>query len=154
MIALFRTLACRLREFRYLLLKYSFFKGALIIYYNAADINAVRQKLEQVLTKNQVMLNDIISLTPLSIANELVQIGIISREIISSSAHDSISSEKIIKSFMVILNTKTSIADLDEQCVKFLKGLSNVGGPASEVAELIRKEWLEVVGCYNVRLSM
>ena len=114
----------------------------------------MRQKLEQVLTKNQVMLNDIISLTPLSIANEMLQIGIISREILSSSAHELVSSEKIIKSFMVILNTKTSIADLDEQCVKFLKGLSNVGGAASEVAELIRKEWLEVVGCYNVRLSM
>ena len=114
----------------------------------------MRQKLEQVLTKNQVMLNEIINLTPRSIANEMLQIGIISREILFSSAHESISSEKIIRSFIVILNTKTNIADLDEQCVKFLKGLSNVGGPASEVAELIRKEWLEVVGRYNVRLSM
>ena len=113
----------------------------------------MRQKLEQVLTKNQVTLNEIISLTPRSIANEMLQIGIISREILSSSAHESISSEKIIRSF-IVLNTKTNIADLDEQCVKFLKGLSNVGGPASEVAESIRKEWLEVVGCYNVRLSM
>ena len=114
----------------------------------------MRQKLEQVLTKNQVMLNDIISLTPSDIARELLQIGIISPKILSSSAHKPVSSEKIIRSFMVILNTKTSIADLDEQCVEFLKGLSNVGGPASKVAELIRKEWLEVVGRYNVRLSM
>ena len=68
------------------------------------------QKLERVLTKNQVMLNDIISLTPLSIANEMLQIGIISREILSSSAHESISFEKIIRSFMVILNI--SKADL------------------------------------------
>ena len=114
----------------------------------------MRQKLEQVLTKNQVMLNDIISLTPSDIARELLQIGIISPKILSLSAHEPVSSEKIIKSFIVILNTKTSIADLDEQCVEFLKGLSNVGGAASKVAELIRKEWLEVVGCYNVRLSM
>ena len=123
------------------------------IYY-AADINVVRQKLEQVLTKNQVMLDDIISLTSSDIANQLLQIGIISRGVHSSSAQESVSSDKIIRSFMVKLKTKKNIADLDEQCVKFLKALFNVGGPAIDVAELIRNEWLDAVGCYNVKLSM
>ena len=51
--------------------------------------------------------------------------------------------EAIITSFKVGMNFKKSLADLESYCVKFLNGLSKVGGPVALAAETIYEEWTE-----------
>ena len=45
------------------------------------DLNGIKQKLEEVLTKNQVALKEAFNLSLSNVADELVQVGIISKSV-------------------------------------------------------------------------
>ena len=75
-----------------------------------------------------------------AIANELLQIGIITRAVKKSVTYD-----KMIETFVSAMGLKCTMSDLEEHCVKFLKALSNVGGPVANAADVIQKEWIEAV---------
>ena len=76
-----------------------------------------------------------------SIAEELFKAGIIAREVQIMKRYES-----MIGSFVSAMNFKRTMFDLERHCVKFLKALSEVGGPVAAAADMIREEWTEAVG--------
>ena len=76
-----------------------------------------------------------------SIANELLQVGIITHEVQRSATYDS-----MIGSFVSLMSFKRTTFDLEGHCVKFLKALCKVGGPVADVAYVIQDEWMKAVG--------
>ena len=93
------------------------------------DINDAKRKLKEVLTKHQVDLTDTFQYYDHSIANQLLEVGIIAGEVKKSPTYDS-----MIGSFRSGMSFKSTQSDLEEYCVKFLKALSNVGGPVADAA--------------------
>ena len=75
-----------------------------------------------------------------AIANHLLQVGIITREVKKSATYDS-----MIDTFISAMGLKCTMSDLERHCVKFLKALSNVGGPVADAADVIQEEWIEAV---------
>ena len=94
------------------------------------------KNIKQVLTKNQVNLNEVFRLSINDIANELLQIGIITKSVQAEPTYD-----KIIGSFLVGIAFMDNQSKLEERCDKFLSALSNVGGPVADAADMLRKEW-------------
>ena len=97
---------------------------------------SIKKRVHQGLRNHQVNLNDAFDLSPTSIFNEMVQVGIVSNDTEKSY-------EAIIKSFIVGMRFMKSLSDLESYCVKFLDGLSKVGGPVALAAETIYDEWTE-----------
>ena len=52
----------------------------------------------------------------------------------------------MIGSFVSAMNLMDIESELQELCVKFLKALSNVGGPVALAARKIKTEWTKAVG--------
>ena len=88
------------------------------------------------MTKHQVDLTDAFQYSCLAIANQLLEVGIITCEVQESLTYDS-----IIGSFRSGMSFKSTQSDLEEYCVKFLKALSNVGGPVADAAVMIQEKW-------------
>ena len=85
---------------------------------------------------NQVALKKVFSLSLQSIADQLLQIGIISQDIHRSPSYDD-----IIGSFLAGLIFIDSQSVFKEHCNKFLSALSQVGGPVTFAVSMLRKEW-------------
>ena len=66
----------------------------------------------------------------------MVEVGIVSNDTEKSN-------EAIIQSFIIGMSFTKSLSDLESYCVKFLNGLSKVGGPVALAAETICDEWTE-----------
>ena len=105
------------------------------------DIKIVRQKLSQVLITHHADLSNVFQYSLGSIANELLQVGIITHAVQKSATYDS-----MIGSFVSLMSFKRTTSDLERHCVKFLKALCKVGGPVADVAYVIQEEWTEAVG--------
>ena len=104
------------------------------------DLNGIKQKLEEVLTKNQVALKKAFNLSLSNVADELLQVGIISK-----SAHKSPTYDNIIGSFVVAVSFIDNLDEVKGQCDKFLSALSNVGGPVAFAVNMLRREWDQVM---------
>ncbi|XP_019853959.1 PREDICTED: uncharacterized protein LOC109583171 [Amphimedon queenslandica] len=100
------------------------------------DLVSIKKRVQQVLTKHQAVLSEAFSLSLSSIFNEMAGVGIVSND--SEKSY-----EAIIKSFKVGMSFMKSSSDLESYCVKFLNGLSKVGGPVALAAETICDEWTE-----------
>ena len=100
------------------------------------NIDAIKQNLEEVLTKNQVALKRAFNLSLSNVADELLQAGIISK-----SVHESPTYDNIIGSFVVAVSFIDNLDEVKGQCDKFLSALSNVGGPVAFAVNMLRREW-------------
>ena len=107
-----------------------------MIFVGIVDLDTVKRKVENVLMKNQVALKRAFSLSLQNIADELLQVDIISQDIQRSPSYDD-----IIGSFLAGLTFIDSQSVLKDQCNKFLSALSNVGGPITFAVNMLRKEW-------------
>ena len=75
-----------------------------------------------------------------SIANELFQVGIIADDVQRSHSYDA-----IIDSFLSGIDFISTQSNLESHCRKFLKALSNVGGPLAGAASMLQRKWIETV---------
>ena len=105
------------------------------------DIKIARRKLKEVLTTRHADLSEVFQYSLGSIANELLQVGIITHEVQKSATYDS-----MIGCFVSVMTFLPTKFDLERHCVKFLKALSKVGEPVALVARQIQTEWTEAVG--------
>ena len=108
--------------------------NVIIKLYSAVD--DLVAKLKQVLTNHQVALHDIFQMSIGSISNELLQAGIITRDVQKSPSYDD-----IIGQFVSGMKFKHTQRDLEEHCKKFITALTNVGGPVKDAALMIQQEW-------------
>ncbi|XP_019851929.1 PREDICTED: uncharacterized protein LOC109581893 [Amphimedon queenslandica] len=100
------------------------------------NLVSIRKGLQQALTRHRVDLSQAFNLSLTSIFNEMVQVGIVSNN--TEKSYDA-----IITSLNVGMSFMKSSSDLELYCVKFLNGLSKVGGPVALAAETIYEEWTE-----------
>ena len=112
------------------------------------DLDIVKEKVKDVLVKNQVALKRAFSLSLVDISDELLQVGIISKSVQESPSYDD-----IIGSFLAGLTFIDSQSVLKDQCNKFLSALSNVGGPVTFAVNMLRKEWEEGLTMKNMKMS-
>ena len=96
----------------------------------------LKQKLEDVLTKNQVSLKRAFQLSLPNISDELLQVGIITKFVQEEPTY-----EKIIGSFLAGIAFIDDQSELKGQCDRILSALSNVGGPVTNAVNMLRKEW-------------
>ena len=96
----------------------------------------LKQKLEDVLTKNQVSLKNAFQLSLQNISAELHQVGIITKFVQEEPTYD-----KIIRCFLAGIAFIDDQSKLEERCDKFLSALSNAGGPVTDAVSMLRKEW-------------
>ena len=101
-----------------------------------SGLDIVKQKLEDVLTKNQVSLKRAFQLSLPNISDELLQVGIITKFVQEEPTYD-----KIIGSFLAGIAFIDDRFKLEERRDKFLSALSNVGGPVADAVCMLRKEW-------------
>ena len=101
------------------------------------DVKNAKQKVKDVLTKHQVDLTHVCQYSYTAIANELLQVGIITHDVQKSPTYDS-----MIGSFLSGMRLRSTQSELEEHCVKFLKALSNVGGPVADAAVMIKEKWI------------
>ena len=101
-----------------------------------SDLDIVKGKVKDVLIKNRVSLKEAFRLSLQSIADQLLQVGIISQDIHRSPSYDD-----IIGSFLAGLTFINTRSVLMDQCNKFLSALSNVGGPVTFAVNMLKKEW-------------
>ena len=105
-----------------------------------SGLDIVKQKLEDVLTNNQVSLKRAFQLSLPNISDELLQVGIITKFVQEEPTY-----EKIIGSFLAGIAFIDNQSKLEERCDKFLSALSNVGGPVADAADMLRKEWEKAI---------
>ena len=75
-----------------------------------------------------------------NVADELLQVGIISKSVHKSPTYDN-----IIGSFVAGLKFINNLDEVKGQCDKFLSALSNVGGPVTFAVNMLRREWDQVM---------
>ena len=101
----------------------------------------MKKELHKVLNENQVVLNDIFTETPetlAEIAREMNAVKIIGKAVKEKPAYDA-----IINSFVNGMKLRSEISKVEEHCNKFLKALSNAGGPVADAGEMIKTEWIK-----------
>ena len=113
------------------------------LYYCVApvDLNGIKRNIKGVLVQNQVDLKDAFRLSLSSISDQLLQAGIITQDIHRSSP----SYDDIIDSFLAGITFIDNLDEVKGQCDKFLSALSNVGGPVAFAANMLRREWDQVM---------
>ena len=120
------------------------FTVLLYLFYNyyvaSVDLNGIKRNIKGVLTKNQVDLKEAFDLSLSNVADELVQVGIISKSVHKSPTYDN-----IIRSFVAGLTFIQKQSDLKKECDTFLSALSNIGGPVAHAAGMLRREWDQVM---------
>ena len=100
------------------------------------DVNSATKKLKEVLTKHRVRLTNAFQFSHTAIANELLQVHIITPDVQMSPTYDS-----MIGNFQSGMSLRCTKSELEEDCVKFLQALSNVGGPVAGAAVMLKEEW-------------
>ena len=104
------------------------------------DIKTMIKNIKQVLTENQVNLNEVFRLSINDIANELLQIGIITKSVQAEPTYD-----KIIGCFLVGIDFIDDQSEIEKECDRFLSALSNVGGPVARASNMLRKKWKKAI---------
>ena len=116
------------------------FTVLLYLFYNyyvaPVDLNGIKRNIKGVLVQNQVDLKEAFDLSLSNVADELVQVGIISKSVHKSPTYDN-----IIGSFVSGLTFIDDLADLKKECDTFLSALSNIGGPVARAAGMLRRKW-------------
>ena len=112
------------------------------------DLDIVKQKLEDVLTKNQVSLKKAFQLSLLNISDELLQVGIITKSVQEEPTYD-----KIIRCFLVGFDFIDDRSKLEERRDKFLTALGNIGGPVADAAEMLREKWEKAVAGKKMKMT-
>ena len=116
----------------------------LYLFYNyyvaSVDLNGIKRNIKGVLVQNQVDLKEAFDLSLSNVADELVQVGIISKSVHKSPTYDN-----IIGSFLAGLTFIRKQSDLKKECDTFLSALSNIGGPVARAAGMLRDEWDQVM---------
>ena len=100
------------------------------------DIDAIKQSIKGVLVQNQVALKEAFDLSLSNVADELLQVGIISKSVHKSPTYDN-----IIGSFLAGLTFIRKQSDLKKECDTLLSALSNIGGPVARAAGMLKDEW-------------
>ena len=103
-------------------------------------MKSVIKALEQVLTDNYVSLHGIFQETIGDISNELRQAGIITQAV-----HKSPSYNAIICQFVGGMNFISTQEELEEYCKVFITALTNVGGPLTRAALMVKQKWIDTV---------
>ena len=106
-------------------------------------VDKVKRELENVLNEKQVLLHNSFTVTPETlgeIARELSAVNIINKAVKKAPTYDA-----IIDSFVNGMKLKKEISGVEEYCKKFLKALSNIGGPVDDAASMITDEWTKAV---------
>ena len=120
------------------------FTVLLYLFYNyyvaPVDLNGIKHNIKGVLVQNQVDLKEAFDLSLSNVADELVQVGIISKSVHKSPTYDN-----IIGSFVSGLTFIRKQSDLKKECDTFLSALSNIGGPVARAAGMLRDEWDQVM---------
>ena len=106
------------------------------MYIGTSDLDIVKEKIKDVLVKNQVSLKEAFRLSLQSISDQLLQVGIISQDIHRSPSYDD-----IIGSFLAGLTFIRRQSKLKERCNTFIAALSNVGGPVADAVDMLKEEW-------------
>lgn len=83
-----------------------------------------------------------------AIANELLQVDIITRAVKKSVTYD-----KMIETFVSAMGLKHTMSELENHCVKLLEALVNVEGPVADAAYVIQKKWNDAVGYELFRIK-
>ena len=109
-----------------------------LLYTSGNELDAVKQKLEEVLIDNQVDFKEAFDLCLDSISHELLLVGIITQDIHESPTYDG-----IIRSFISGISYIDNRSDLEKECDKFLSTLSKIGGSVACVADLLREKLKE-----------
>ena len=112
-----------------------FFKNIVV-----SGLDIIKQKLEDVLTKNQVSLKKAFQLSLPNISDELLQVGIITKSVQEEPTYD-----KIIRCFLVGIDFIDDQSEIEKECDRFLSALSNVGGPVARASHMLRKEWKKAI---------
>ena len=89
---------------------------------------------------NQVALKEAFRFSLSNVADQLLQVGIISKSVQESPTYDN-----IIGSFLAGLTFIQKQSDLKKECDTFLSALSNIGGPVARAAGMLRDEWDQVM---------
>ena len=105
-----------------------------------SGLDIVKQKLEDVLTKNQVSLKKAFQLSLSDISDELLQVGIITKSVQEEPTYD-----KIIRCFLVGIDFIDDQSEIEKECDRFLSALSNVGGPVARASNMLRKKWKKAI---------
>ena len=92
------------------------------------------------MTDNYINLHDIFQESIGDISHELLQVGIITRDVLRSPSYD-----KIISQFVRGMKFKRTLKGLEEHCNKFITALTNVGGPMKDAALMIQQDWIDIV---------
>ena len=100
----------------------------------------VIRELEQVLTTHHADLHTAFQESIGDISNELLQVGIITRNVQRSPSYNA-----IVTQFIGGLKFKHTLRDLEERCMKFITALTNVCGPVRDAAEMLQQEWTDEV---------
>ena len=102
------------------------------------DIKSITDSLIAVLRNKQVVLSEVFEDSLPDIALELSAANIITHSVRKKPSYDS-----IIGNFITGLKMKSTIAGLEKHCMDFLEGLSNIGGPVTGAADMLRRKWTE-----------
>ena len=107
-------------------------------YFSIIDIDdkETKRKLKGVLTKHHADLSNACQHSHTTIADELLQVGIITDHVQTSPTYDS-----MIGNFQSGMRLRSTQSELEEYCGKFLEALSNVGGPVADAADKLQEEW-------------
>ena len=100
------------------------------------DIKSITDSLIEVLRNKQVVLSEVFEDSLPDIALELSAANIITHSVRKKPSYDS-----IIGNFITGLKMKSTIAGLEKHCMDFLEALSNIGGPVTEAADMLRRKW-------------
>ena len=102
------------------------------------DIKSITDSLIAVLRNKQVVLSEVFEDSLPDIALALSAANIITHSVKKKPSYDS-----IIGNFITGLKMKSTIAELEKHCMDFLEGLSNIGGPVTGAADMLRRKWTE-----------
>ncbi|XP_019854852.1 PREDICTED: uncharacterized protein LOC105313565 [Amphimedon queenslandica] len=115
-------------------------------------IKSITDSLIAVLRNRQVVLSKVFEDSLPDIA-----LGLSAANIITHSVRKNPSYDSIIRNFITGLEMKSSIAELEVHCMDFLEALSNIGGPVTGAADMLRRKWMEEtnlqLGTKKVKLS-
>lgn len=115
-------------------------------------MKSVTNSLIGVLRNKEVVLSEIFEDSLPDIA-----LGLSAANIITHSVRKNPSYDSIIRNFITGLKMKSSIAELEVHCMDFLEALSNIGGPVTGAADMLRRKWREETnlqfGTKKVKLS-
>ena len=75
-----------------------------------------------------------------TVANELLQVGMITRDVQTAPTND-----MIISCFLAGFAFKTKLEDIEKHCVKFLNVFQRIGGPFVDAADMIKQTIQETV---------